>query len=143
MMGYSEWFEAHAAAHKALIDKLLARGLGKTEIIDYFDFENMVEAESDFCPLYAEKRKCHEMEKLNCCLCACPNFRFRDEGIRQAEGKTVYSECAIASKEGKPGVYGDAVHQDCSGCTVPHRRAYIEKVFDTAWRKIMAECRLP
>jgi hypothetical protein len=141
MMGYSEWFEAHAKAHNKIVEKLLKRGYSKEQIIDYFDFDNMVEAEPDFCPLYADKKKCHDMEKLNCYLCACPNFRFSDSGLRKEHGKTVYSECAIASKEGKPGVYGDAIHQDCSACTVPHHRDYVEKVFDTEWKKIMAKCR--
>ncbi|MEJ2469227.1 MAG: hypothetical protein P8Y65_09765 [Campylobacterales bacterium] len=140
-MGYSEWFEAHAKAHKKIVEKLLKRGYSKEQIIDYFDFDNMVEAEPDFCPLYADKKKCHDMEKLNCYLCACPNFRFSDSGLRKEDGKTVYSKCAINSKEGKAGVYGDAIHQDCSGCTVPHHRDYIEKVFDTEWKKIMAKCR--
>jgi hypothetical protein len=141
MMGYSEWFDEHAAKHKAIVEKLLKRGFNKEQIIDYFDFDNMVEAEPDFCPLYAEKKKCHDMEKLNCYLCACPNFRFNDSGLRKENAKTVYSECAIASKEGKPGIFGDAIHQDCSACTVPHHRGYIEKVFDTEWQKIMEKCR--
>lgn len=140
-MGYSEWFDEHAAKHKAIVEKLLKRGYSREQIIDYFDFDNMAEAEPDFCPLYAEKKKCHDMEKLNCYLCACPNFRFSDSGIRTENGKTVYSECAIGSKEGKAGIFGDAIHQDCSGCTVPHHRDYIEKVFDTEWKKIMAKCR--
>jgi len=140
-MTYGEWFEAHARKHRAVVEKLLAKGMDKDAIIDYFDFENMVKAEPDFCPLYAEKRKCHDMEKLNCYLCACPNFRFNDDGLAAKEGKTVYSTCAIDSKDGKAAVYGDAIHQDCSACTVPHRRDYIEKVFETAWEKMMARCR--
>ncbi|WP_345972808.1 hypothetical protein [Sulfurimonas diazotrophicus] len=140
-MTYSAWFESHAAAHRAIMEKLLARGYGKAEIIDYFDFDNMVEAEPAFCPLYAERKKCHDMEGLNCYLCACPNFRFNDEGIERRGEQTLYSSCAIASKDGKEGVYGDAIHQDCSGCTVPHHRDYIDKVFDTEWERIMAACR--
>ena len=69
-MTYAEWFDAHAEKHRAIMEKLLARGFGKAEIIDYFDFDNMVEAEPAFCPLYAEKKKCHDMEGLNCYLCA-------------------------------------------------------------------------
>jgi len=139
---YLHWFESHAAAHGKIVEKLLDRGFTNAQIIAYFAFDNMVTAEPDFCPLYAEKKKCHDMDALNCYLCACPHFRFNDAGIRSERGRTVYSECAVASKEGKPGVYGDAIHQDCSGCTVPHRRAYIEKVFDTEWKRIMAKCRL-
>lgn len=140
-MTYGEWFDAHAQKHEAVVKKLIAQGMDKKAILDYFDFDNMVQAEPDFCPLYAHKKKCHDMEKLNCYLCACPNFRFSDSGIGTAEGKTLYSRCAIDSKEGNAAVYGDAVHQDCSRCTVPHRRDYIEKVFDTQWKRIMAKCR--
>jgi Zn-finger protein len=142
MAGYGEWFESHAKKHRAIVEKLLKRGFSKEEIIDYFDFDNMVEAEPDFCPLYAKKQKCHAMEKLNCYLCSCPHFRFSDSGIRTEEGMTVYSECAIDSKKGKPGRFGGAIHQDCSACTIPHRRKFIEKVFDIDWKKIMAKCRL-
>ncbi len=141
-MTYIEWFEAHARRHEAIVEKLLEKGMDKTAIIDYFDFDNMVKAEPGFCPLYAENRKCHDMAALNCYLCACPNFRFDDAGIEKVAGKTLFSTCAIDSKEGKAGVFGDTIHQDCSGCGVPHRREYIEKVFDTSWKRIMAKCRV-
>lgn len=139
-MTYISWFEDHAAKHKKLVDKLLKQNLTQEEIIEYFDFENMVKNEKEFCPLYANHKKCHEMEKLNCYLCACPNFRFTDEGIESVDDKTKYSFCSIDSKDGKIGVYGDAIHQDCSGCGVPHHKSYVEKHFDFDWSKIMQEC---
>ena len=74
-MSYAAWFEAHANRHKTIVEKLLTRGFDKRRIIDYFDFENMVEAEPDFCPLYAQKRKCHEMEGLNCPVIMCWGWR--------------------------------------------------------------------
>ncbi len=129
--------------------KLVAEGLDKEAVIAYFDFENMRIKEPDFCPLYKEPnadgtlgRKCHEMTPLNCYLCACPNFRFRDEGIETDDGKTLYSSCAIDSPEGAQGIYGDAIHQDCSNCTVPHHRHYIQKHYDEDWKKIMKDCPL-
>jgi hypothetical protein len=160
-MTYLEWFESHAAKHAAIVKKLLDRGFAKAEIIDYFDFDNMCEAEPDFCPLYAEKRKCHDMERLNCYLCACPWFRFDDNGLdrgnresevrnwergtqnpepRTKNQKTRYSRCAINAKDGKPLVFGNAIHQVCSACLLPHRRSFVEKHFDTDWKKIMKEC---
>ena len=148
-MTYLSWYEDHASKHKAVMKKLLADGLSREEIIAYFDFKNMLKREPDFCPLYKEKnedgtlgKKCHDMESLNCYLCACPNFRFNDEGLKQIESKTVYSLCSIASEDGKQGVYGDAIHQDCSNCTVPHHRSYIEKHYDEDWKKIMKESKL-
>ena len=139
-MTYSEWVEAQGKKHKIIINKLLKKEFSKEQIIEYFDFENMKTKEIDFCPLYAENKKCHDMEKLNCYLCSCPNFRFKDDGIKKVEEKTQYSFCSIDSKDGKVGVYGDAIHQDCSGCGVPHHKAYVEKYFDLDWSKIMKGC---
>lgn len=139
-MSYISWFNDHADKHKKIIDKLLKRGFSQREIIDYFDFENMCKEESDFCPLYAEHKKCHEMESLNCYLCACPNFRFNDAGFALVDTKTKYSYCSIDSKDGAVGIYGDAIHQDCSKCSVPHHRAYVLKHFDLDWRECMSEC---
>ena len=140
-MSYETWVKEHAKKHKKIIDKLLKQGLDKEQIIDYFDFENMKEKERDFCPLYAQNKKCHNMKELNCYLCSCPNFRFNDEGLKKMDGKTLFSTCSIESKEGKQGIYGEAIHQDCSGCTVPHHRAYVEKHFDLDWSKIMQDCK--
>ncbi|OHD99759.1 MAG: hypothetical protein A3E21_01590 [Sulfurimonas sp. RIFCSPHIGHO2_12_FULL_36_9] len=139
-MSYGEWFEKHAHKHKKIVDKLVAHGYTKEQIIDYFDFENMVKEEIDFCPLYKDNKKCHEMESLNCYLCACPNFRFDDNGIKKIDAKTQYSFCAIDSKDGEQGVYGDKIHQDCSKCTVPHHKEYVQNKFDIEWKKIMKSC---
>ena len=140
-MSYETWVKEHAKKHKKIIDKLLKQGLDKEQIIDYFDFENMKEKERDFCPLYAQNKKCHNMKELNCYLCSCPNFRFNDEGFEKVNGKTLFSTCSIESKDGKQGIYDEAIHQDCSGCTVPHHKAYVEKHFDLDWSKIMQTCK--
>ncbi|MEA3374503.1 MAG: hypothetical protein U9Q62_12535 [Campylobacterota bacterium] len=146
-MSYTQWFEEHAVKHKKLMQKLLSKGLARDEIIAYFDFENMVKKEPDFCPLYKELneqsemgKKCHDMTSLNCYLCACPNFRFSDEGFEKREDKRVYSYCAIESKDGRQGVYGDAIHQDCSKCSVPHHVSYVKKHYDEDWKTIMKAC---
>lgn len=147
-MSYTQWFDAHAAKHKKIVEKLLSDGLTKDEIIAYFDFENMVKKEPDFCPLYKELddegkvgKKCHDMKRLNCYLCACPNFRFKDEGFEKREDKTIYSHCDIESKDGRQGVYGEAIHQDCSNCTVPHDVRYVKKHYDADWKVIMKACK--
>ena len=67
-MSYSSWFEAHGQKHKIIMKKLA--DLSDEEVITYFRFENMVEKEPDFCLLYKDHKKCHEMEVLNCYLCA-------------------------------------------------------------------------
>ena len=136
-MSYINWFQTHGEKHKAIMDKLTQ--LSVDEVIAYFRFENMVEKEPDFCLLYKEHKKCHDMEDLNCYLCACPNFRFNDNGVEEVEEKTLYSTCNIDSKDGSQFISDDAIHQDCSGCLVPHHEAYIKKVFDRDWFKIMKE----
>ena len=139
-MSYSTWFNEHAAKHKKIVDKLLQKGYTQKQMIEYFDFDNMVKHENDFCPLYKEPKKCHDMESLNCYLCACPNFRFDDSGIKEIDKNTQYSFCDIESKDGRQGVYGDKIHQDCSKCDVPHHKSYVEKNFDLDWKKIMRKC---
>lgn len=140
-MTYLNWFRSHAQKHHRLVQKLLHRGLDKEAIIDYFDFDNMAENEPDFCELYKTRTKCHDMESLNCYLCACPNFRFNDNA-EPCDGITTYSHCAIDSKEGAVFEHDNSRHQDCSGCTVPHHKAYICNHFNLNWLKIMAKCQV-
>ena len=134
-MSYKSWFNAHALKHKKIVDRL--KNLSNDEVIEYFNFENMVEKEPDFCPLYKENKKCHDTEELNCYLCACPNFRFDDESEKKQEGKTLFSICSIDSKDGAQYISDDAVHQNCSGCLVPHKKEYIKKHFSRDWLVIM------
>lgn len=141
-MSYKSWFDEHAAQHKKIVAKLVACGNDKEQIIEYFDFDNMVKNEPGFCPLYADNKKCHDMESLNCYLCACPNFRFDDKGIKKVGENTQYSFCDIESKDGRQGVYGDKIHQDCSKCGVPHHKAYVKKNFDLDWKIAMKNCSL-
>jgi len=139
-MGYVDWFEKHALKHKKIVDKLIDRGLSKDEIIEYFEYENMCKEEIEFCPLYLKNKKCHDIDELNCYLCACPNFRFSDDGIKEVDTKMQYSFCAIDSKDGRVGVYGDKIHQDCSKCGIPHSKEYVKKHFDYNWKVMMQKC---
>ena len=136
-MTYQEWFEAHANKHKNIVSKLTAKRYTKEQIIEYFDFDNMVKHEKDFCLLYAENKKCHDMKSLNCYLCACPNFRFDDKGVKKIGENTQYSFCEIDHKDGSLGTYGNTIHQDCSKCSVPHHKSYISKNFDLDWKTAM------
>ncbi|PHR57091.1 MAG: hypothetical protein COA44_06790 [Arcobacter sp.] len=138
-MTYAQWFEAHSSKHQRLNQKLLSQGLCQEDIIKYYRFENMVEKEPDFCELYKDNKKCHEMEELNCYLCACPNFRFTMSPHKKND-KIIHSHCSIESKDGAIFEHENNLHQDCSGCQVPHHEAYISKNFDTSWDKIMKKC---
>ena len=137
-MSYKNWFQEHAKKHKEIMSRL--DSLSDDEVIKYFRFENMVEKEPHFCPLYIEKKKCHDIELLNCYLCACPNFRFDDDGFEKKEEKTTYSKCNINSKDGDIFETDDAMHQDCSSCHIPHQELYIKKFFSRDWLEIMKEC---
>jgi hypothetical protein len=141
-MGYSDWIKQHAKKHKKIVDKLLEKNYTQDQIIDYFDFENMKKMELDFCPLYAKDKKCHDMQELNCYLCSCPNFRFNDKGIKKIDDKTEFSYCSIDSKDGRAGVYGEKIHQDCSKCQVPHTKQYVQKHFSSNWQEIMQDCEI-
>jgi len=137
-MSYSSWFNKHASKHKTIVDRLIVKDYTKEQIVDYFEFDNMVKNEVDFCPLYKKNKKCHDMENLNCYLCACPNFRFNDNGIDTYNELKILSKCDI--NNGTKLKYRDVIHHDCSSCTVPHHKKFILKKFDTDWKKIMDKC---
>ena len=139
-MSYTSWFNEHATKHHAIVQKLVNKNFTKEQIINYFDFDTMVKMENDFCPLYKTNTKCHDMDELNCYLCACPNFRFNDDGIKEYNDKKIFSECNI--NNGKKLAFEDKIHQDCSSCTVPHHKSYVKKNFDLDWKKIMKESNL-
>jgi hypothetical protein len=139
-MSYIKWLQTHVKKHHDIIQKLQKRGLSPEATIAYFNFENMLKKEPDFCPLYAKGQKCHDMKHLNCYLCACPFFQFNDAGIEYEGTIPRYSRCAINAKD--TGIYATktAVHQDCSSCTLPHHTGFIKKRFDFELSKIMQEC---
>lgn len=137
-MTYLEWTKDHGNKHKAIMQKLKNRT--DDEVIEYFNYENMIKEEKDFCLLYAQNKKCHDIDNLNCYICACPYFRFKDEvGFKQVDGKTLFSYCSIDSKKGKTFESEQAIHQDCSDCVIPHKKKYIKKVFDRDWRMMIKQ----
>ena len=139
-MSYTEWYDKHALKHKKIINKLVDKNYTKEQIIDYFDFNNMVKEENDFCPLYKENKKCHDMKNLNCYMCACPNFRFNDKGLKKYNNFLILSKCDI--NNGSEFAHNGVIHQDCSKCTVPHHKAFIEKNFSLDWLEIMKKCKV-
>ena len=134
-MSYKKWFDAHGKKHAKIMERLTH--LSPDEVIKYFVFENMVKNEVDFCPLYKDNKKCHDLEDLNCYFCACPNFRFNDEGFRLQDDKTLFSYCNIDSKDGAQ-FFGDTyIHQNCAGCGVPHKEKYIKSKLKRNWFEVM------
>lgn len=139
-MSYRTWFKNHGEKHKKIVSRLQSKGFSKDQIIDYFEFDNMLIEEPGFCPLYKESKKCHNVAQLNCYLCACPLFRFGETGLSESDGVRTYSYCHVNSKYGCQRQYGEAIHQDCSACTVPHSRKYVDVNYNTNWFKVMGQC---
>jgi hypothetical protein len=133
-MSYEKWFNAHAKKHEVIVKKLVAKQFNRQEVINYFRWDNLKDAEPDFCPLFKENKKCHDIKNLHCYLCACPNFRFNDHAVKEK------SYCSIDSKDGKKFYSGDIIHQDCSSCGVPHQKKYVKQQFDHNWMQIMHHC---
>ncbi len=111
--------------------------LSDDEVIDYFIYENMQKEHPDFCPLYADDTKCHDMNELNCYFCACMHFRFSDTGLTREGAETRYSLCSIEAKEAHDFISDDAIHLDCSACLIPHKRSVVKKYFSRNWREAM------
>ena len=125
-MSYKKWLQEHYKKHKSIVDKLINKS--DDEIISYFEYDNMVKYEPDFCPLYKENKKCHDIKNLNCYMCGCSNFRLSNSK----------SYCSINSKYGKTINSKDGfIHQDCSACTIPHQYSFIKKNFDRNWKKMI------
>ena len=139
-MSYFKWFEAHANKHRAIMSRLIAQNYTQEAILDYFTFDNMCLFEPDFCPLYATKTPCHPITHLNCYLCACPNFRFNDNGLRNEGHKCVKSDCAIHARGHRWFEYEDILHLDCTACYIPHTKGFIKKRFHEDWNVVMKEC---
>lgn len=139
-MSYKKWFEAHASKHAAIMQKLTH--LRDQEVIEYFRFENMVIHEPDFCLLYPQNKKCHDVQELNCYWCACPYFRFNDDGLERLGDKTLYSTCSIKHKDGAQFISEKSIHQDCTNCLVPHYETTIKKEFARDWRVTMGKAPL-
>ena len=134
-MTYQEWFESHASKHATIMQKLTH--LSDAEVIEYFRFENMAINEPSFCLLYAQNKKCHEVQELNCYWCACPYFRFNDKGLEVVDDKILYSNCSIQSKEGSRFISEKSIHQDCTRCLIPHQEKILKKEFNRDWRITM------
>ena len=120
-MTYAEWSTDYVTKRSNLITELAKQDYNIEQIINYFDFDNMVANQPTYCGLYASSTKCHNIDKLNCFFCGCPHFTYKDEGTIQPNGRTLYSSCNINAIKGSEFITDGAVHQDCSNCEIPHR----------------------
>lgn len=136
-MTYTDWRVTHDGKVKKILDKLNEDNLSREEIINYFMFENMVDKEPSFCLLYESKKKCHDINSLNCLYCACPYFKFNEDGIKELVGnKTLMSECSISSRFKDSYTHENKVHCDCSSCYIPHSKGFSMKDYRGNTEKI-------
>ena len=124
-MGYDEWYRSFVSARAQILSSLETNDIETAA--EYFEYDRLSLSHPSFCPLFEKGQRCHDMQKLNCFFCACPYFVYDDNGLYEKEGKTVYSRCSINAPEGREFVGADSIHQDCSGCIIPHKRAFIIK----------------
>ena len=113
-MTYGSWREDFFKKRNTIVDRLKKFEYSQEEIIDYFEYENMAERESNFCPLYKLERKCHNVEYLNCYHCACPHFMLENEN----------SYCEIDSKFADNIVINNNKICDCTNCVIPHTKKF-------------------
>lgn len=125
-MTYTEWGTDHLEKIDPILNEL--KGESISAIIDYFDYENMVKEQLDFCPLYRTYTKCHVTYKLNCLLCSCNHFQYSDhEPISvKPDGTKVMSICNIGSKQAQEFIVDGVSHCDCSKCCIPHTISHVK-----------------
>ena len=132
-MTYDEWKIEHATKKANIIRKKNLTDVD--EIIKYFDFDNMVKNEVDFCPLYKDNIKCHNVEKLSCYYCGCPYFKVNE--YPKTVGKTTIASICIINSKLKDEFYENPdennvvkIHCDCSNCFIPHDPKFAKKMLD-------------
>lgn len=101
--------------HK-LAKKIIEERIDK--LIGEWDFEKRKKSNSEECICYPQNKKCHNLEKLNCLFCYCPNY---DLSVK--EGK-----CKINSPKGKYIENSEGKILDCSDCDFPHKAENIRKI---------------
>lgn len=128
-MTFTEWVITHNNKKEDILLKI--KDLSKKEQIQYFDYDNMIKKELNFCPLYKLNTKCHDIKDLNCFLCACPYFEYSDNTpLSVTKDINVMSRCSINAKEASSYTTKGIQQCDCSNCTVPHNKSLALKVFN-------------
>jgi len=129
-MTYDEWIKDHDEKVNSILSKLGSKFTTPEEIASYFDYENMKTNETSFCPLYKDNIKCHNVDDLNCLLCACPHFIINNDIIIDKK-IGIASVCGINSKfkdiyYENPDINNVVkVHCDCTNCFLPHKTKYV------------------
>ena len=118
-MTYSEWQTENSAKRSKLQRKLESWGLNQKQVISYFNYDNMRVNQPDYCGLYKTNSKCHQMDNLNCYLCACPHFVIHNPPLPAGKNE-LHSTCSISSRFAETFTTDNSSHCDCTNCTIPH-----------------------
>tara|TARA_Y100000310_G_scaffold49946_1_gene46110 strand:- start:155 stop:577 length:423 start_codon:yes stop_codon:yes gene_type:complete len=96
-------------------------------IVEQTSFKVRSKNQPDECPYYPSKGGCHDLNDLNCFLCACPNY----------DSKSFEGGCKIESSLGGWHYHKNLPTRrvwDCSGCFINHSsgeaKDYIKENFD-------------
>lgn len=128
-MTFQEWRTAQEERRDRILIKLST--FTSEEVAEYFNYDNMVAEEPDFCPLYKTNSKCHDVENLNCYLCGCPYFKSSDTTpFSVADGVKVMSICSINAVQASTFIQDGVQQCDCSQCLVPHRKSVAIKALN-------------
>ena len=128
-MTFKDWEDNHNKKVNKILDKI--KGYSEEEIIEYFDFDNMVLHEPEFCPLYETNTKCHNIKNLSCLFCGCPYFKKSDDKpfYTREDGVKIMSSCQIGAKNASVFIHEGVGQCDCTNCTVPHNESFVKKYF--------------
>jgi Zn-finger protein len=88
-------------------------------IIEHTSFEKRSKRDKSECPYYELEKPCHDIEDLNCLLCACPNY----------ESDTLKGGCRINSSYGKITEHENLPEGqvwDCSNCSIGHDKDFVK-----------------
>ena len=82
-------------------------------------FKNRSKRDPSQCPYYQKEppQPCHDIEDLNCFLCACPNYN----------SNILKGGCNINSKKGGYNNLPEGKVWDCSNCKINHTPKEVEE----------------
>jgi hypothetical protein len=105
------------------------------DIVEYFNYLQMKDKHTEFCPLYSKNQTCHKMDlqDLNCFGCMCPNYLL-EIGFDQQTGLYKLGYCKLKTKHGfykrttiKDEDKAPFLILNCLNCFVPHQTPFVLK----------------
>lgn len=133
-MTFTEWRMSHLDKLVDFISSLSTPSI--SDVVDYFQYENMSAKHPTYCPLYAIQTRCHNTPDLNCLFCACPHFVGSDTPLHALpDGVKIMSVCSLGSKQSGRSLSDHVSQCDCSSCFIPHTRSHINHLLQNIHTK--------